>query len=96
MQVVSISGGADQRTAPFRLRGGKVRLRYDHGGDGLFLVSVAESEPAGEQDEEIYYADRSCSAPCRGTQPLDKQAGVYYVEVQSTRGPWSVVLEEYR
>jgi len=94
-EVFSLTGSSEKRGDNFHLTGGNVqaRLRYKSSA-GVFGVYVVRAGDSLEKSGG--FTEVSCSEACDDQTRLVKAGGDYYLDVKTSRGSWSVVIEEMR
>jgi hypothetical protein len=94
--VFTAAGSDNQRTAPFRLSGNAVRVRFnlqlvEGNAAGIFAAYVmSENQAAGQAG----FPDIFVGVPSEGEQILNKPAGSYVLNVQAFGCTWTIDVEE--
>jgi hypothetical protein len=93
-EVMTIKGSGTKNSANFHLSGGKARIKYTFKADdmGLFIVSVL---PEGvDIMKEGALPELNTDKSESSETYITKDAGNYYLNVNSANGDWSIVVEE--
>lgn len=92
VEVTRLSGTSEKRGEVFELNSGS-RMRYESSA-GFFAVYVMDEGDSLEENGG--FPEVTCTEPCNDTTQLAKKAGRYYLEVKSSGGAWTVIIEELR
>ena len=83
--VSRLSGSANRQSALFALPDGAVKIRYNTTGGNLTVRLLPES---GQDTGDNFL----CTSACDREADLIKEAGSYYLEIQSTGGDWNITV----
>ena len=91
-ELMSFKGSGTKKSAPFHLNGGKARVKYtfkenEMGAFSFTVVPEGEDDGASLPEAEAEKSETSESY-------ITKEAGNYYISVNSVNGTWNLTVEE--
>jgi hypothetical protein len=91
-ELMSFKGSGSKKSAPFHLSGGKARVKYSFKESemGIFSFTVV---PEGE-DDGASLPEAEAEKSETSESYITKEAGNYYIAVNSANGDWEVTVEE--
>jgi len=96
VQVVTFSGDAKKRSAPFTLSGADARLKYTQTGSQYATAYVYIVKQGESLEQQGGFPEISIEGNKTDETRLAKSAGSYYFDVNSVGANWTVSIEEYR
>lgn len=96
MQVTTLTGSGPKRGEVFTLTGAQARLRYTLQGDSNSALAVYVIGEGHTLEKDGGSPEINADKPGTDETMLVKDAGRYYLDVNSANGTWTVVIEEYR
>ncbi|OQP49767.1 hypothetical protein A4H97_28160 [Niastella yeongjuensis] len=93
-EVLSLKGSGTKNSASFHLNGGKARVKYSFKADEMGMFAFYVVPEGTDLNKEGGFPDGESEKTESSETYITKEAGNYYISVNSANGNWDISVEE--